>query len=293
MKTVLITGSNGFIAKNFVKYFSAKYNFVFLSHKKTKCHITFEELYSNNILVTSIDIIVNLAGASIGDKRWSISRKKELLQSRLVTIEKLVTLFNRVDDKPHLISASAIGIYSENLINDEFSIIDYQNYENFSQEITKKSEVYSSKYCGPLTITRFGVVLSSNGGAFPKILKPFLFYIGSILGSGLQYTPWIALPDLLSGLEYIISEQKTGLYNLVAPEIINNLELSNQIARVWNKPIIFKIPEFIIKIIFGQMGQELFLNSIKVLPTRLAADNFIFTYPKLSLTLDAIKRNIF
>lgn len=289
MKTILITGSNGFIASNFVNTFKDKYNFVLLSHKKIPSNITIEELYSNNNLLNSIDLVLNLAGANIGDKRWTSKRKKELLESRIITTEKLVNIFNKLDKKPHLISASAVGIYTENVDNDESSIIDYQNHENFSQEITKKWELAAQQYRGPLTITRFGVVLSKNGGAFPKMLKPFLLYTGSILSNGLQYMPWIAMLDLLNALDYIISNQYTGIYNLIAPEIINNFQLSNAIAKTWNKPIIGKMPNFIIKMLFGQMGKELFLNSIKVSSNRLKQENFIFKYPNISDALIAIK----
>lgn len=289
MKTILITGSNGFISKNFVRLFSTKYNFVLLSHKKTKGHITFEELYNDDNLINSIDIIINLAGANIGDKRWTLKRKNELLKSRLIIIQKLLGLFNSLNHRPHLISASAVGIYSADLNNDESSIIDYQNYENFSQEITKKSEILALKYFGPLTITRFGVVFSSNGGAFPRMLKPFLLYMGSILSNGSQCMPWIAITDLVNALDHIISNELTGIYNLVAPEIVNNLELSKEISKAWKKPIIFKIPAFVIRILFGQMGKELFLNNIKVLPNRLQQDGFIFKYPKLSMALTDIR----
>lgn len=251
--------------------------------------MTIEDLYSENNLVNSIDLVLNLAGANIGDKRWTAKRKNELLNSRVLTTEKLVNIFNKLNKKPHLISASAIGIYTANIDNDESSIIDYQKYENFSQEITKKWEVAALQYRGPLTITRFGVVLSNNGGAFPKMLKPFLLYTGSILSNGLQYMPWIAMPDLLSVLDYILSNQCTGIYNLVAPEIINNLQLSQAIAKTWNKPIIAKMPAFMIKTLFGQMGQELFLNSIKVSSSRLKQESFIFKYPNIIDALIAIK----
>lgn len=293
MKNILITGSSGYIATNFIKKFAGKYNFIHLSHKKMKGHITLEELYCNNRLVNSIDFVINLAGANIGAKRWNLSRKNELLQSRILTTQKIVSLFNGLGRKPHLISASAVGIYPEDLINDEFTNIDYQHYANFSQELTKTWELAAHQYRGALTITRFGVVFGSDGGAFPQILKPFLFYTGSILANGLQYMPWIALPDLLNAIDYVISNQQIGVYNFVAPNMANNRQLATLIAKTWKKPIICKIPKFIIKILFGQMGRELFLSNIKVLPTRLINENFLFMYPDLSSAVIAIKNKIF
>lgn len=292
-KRILISGSTGYISTNFIKQFSGKYSFELLSHKKIPGHITLEELYSNDLLTNSIDIIINLAGANIGDKRWSLKRKQELLDSRLLTIQKIANLFNRSNKKPFLVSASAIGIYPEKLINDEFTAIDYQKYNNFSEEITKKWEESAKQYLGPMAITRFGVVFGGEGGAFPKMLKPFLFYAGSILADGSQHMPWIALPDLLKAIDHVISKQKTGIYNFVAPEMINNLQLTNLIAKTWKKPVVFKMPAFLIKILFGQMGEELFLSNIRVLPSRLLNDNFVFMYPNLQDTLIAIKNKVF
>lgn len=293
MKNILITGSSGYIATNFIQQFADKYNFILLSHNKKLGHITFDELYVNSKLINSIDVVINLAGTNIADKKWSQSRKNQLLNSRILTTQKIVALFNQLNKKPHLISASAIGIYDENLISDESTSINYQKYANFSQEITKKWELTATQYTGAVTIARFGVVLGGFGGSFPKMLQPFLFYAGGVLSTGTQRMPWIALPDLLNALDYVISNQLTGIYNLVAPHMVNNRELSNCIAQTWHKPVLFRIPACAIKILFGQMGQELFLSNLQVVPTRLIESKFVFKYPNLSEALTAIKNRFF
>jgi NAD dependent epimerase/dehydratase family enzyme len=157
MKTILISGSNGFIARKFCKKFASKYNFILLSHKAIQGHITLDDLAGNQSLINSIDVVLNLAGANIGDKRWSNSRKTEIIESRVKTTGQLVELFNRYNHNAHFISASAIGIYPTDSTYDESYVVEYHKYDNFSQEITRKWEQSAKQYNGKLTITRFGV----------------------------------------------------------------------------------------------------------------------------------------
>jgi uncharacterized protein (TIGR01777 family) len=292
MKTVLLSGSSGFIGSSFSQRFSQKYKFVQLSHTKRHGHITLEQLATDKDLQNSIDIVINLAGANIVAKRWSANRKAELLNSRIDTTEELVAIFNKAEARVHFISASAVGIYPPNSENDENTPIDYHQYTNFSQQITCHWEQAASVYHGALTVTRLGVVLGSSGGAFPQMLRPFLFFAGGPLGHGTQYFPWISLTDLLNALDYIINLKHTGIYNLVAPQMITNNELCFQIARIWHRPNQFRMPEFMIKLIFGQMGQELFLNSLKVSPQRLLAEGFKYQCPKIEDCLLTIKSDL-
>jgi uncharacterized protein (TIGR01777 family) len=292
-KTILLSGSNGFIATNFMQKFVGKYKFIKLSHKPKSGHVTLEELAANEELAKSIDVVINLAGANIGDKRWSIARKNELLVSRLQTTLQLVTIFNQAGAGVHFISASAVGVYLPNELSDEGTPTNCEDVTNFSEQLTRQWERTAQIYQGKLAITRFGVVLGGSGGAFPKILKPFLFYMGGHLGSGLQNFPWISLIDLLDALDYIVSASHTGIYNLVAPQIISNSELAKTIASIWHKPCAFRMPESLIKFMFGQMGQELFLNSQNVVPKRLTEENFSYQYPDIANCLKAIKSRSF
>lgn len=293
MPAILISGANGFIARNFRHKFKDKYNFICISHKACQGNLTYAQLENKPELIKQADIVLNLAGANIGAGRWNDVRKNELLNSRLNTTQKLVDLFNQYNPAAHFISASAAGIYEPTINSDENIEIDYNSYSNFSQEITRKWEQTALQYQGNLTITRFGVVLSGNGGAFPQMLRPFLFYTGGHLGNGKQYFPWIALPDLLNALDQIINRKLTGIYNLVAPTMVTNSALSLQISRIWNKPNWLHLPESLIRIIFGQMGQELFLNSIQVYPSKLTGQGFNYGYSKIENCLMAIRNKLF
>lgn len=290
MKTILLTGANGFIATEFVKRYKDKYKFIYLSHSGN--NLSLDNLESSPELIVDIDIVLNLAGANIGAKRWSIKRKDELLASRILTTNRLVKLFNQYNKKAYFINASAIGIYDTDTMSSELTSIEYNRYDNFSMQLVKQWEQSALTYQGDVTITRFGVVLSSFGGAFLKMLQPFLFGVGGRLGSGTQYFPWICLYDLLSILDKLIEGRLLGIYNLVAPQLVTNSLLSQEISNVWNKPYFFHMPEFMVKLLFGQMGNELFLNSIKVESVRLNEIGYTFMYPTLNECLLAIKKGV-
>ena len=289
MKTILITGSNGFIATNFCKQFATKYKFILVSHRPQTNHITLEQLTKELELIKSIDIIINLAGANIGAKRWNTQRKDELISSRINITKQLVCIFNEHNPNVYLISASAVGIYDFNSINDENTPIDYNLHNNFSQQITKQWEQTALTYKGLKTIARFGVVLSSKGGALDKILPPFMFGCGGRIGNGKQGFPWIALDDLLSALDFIINNPQNNIVNLTAPEYTNNTILTKTIGKIWHRPTLMNLPAWVIKLIFGQMGVELLLNGNNVKPQQLINAKFIFKYPDIESCLRAIK----
>jgi uncharacterized protein (TIGR01777 family) len=287
MKTILISGATGFIATAFKQRFATQYKFVLLSHNPTPGHIILSQL--NPQLIQSVDIVLNLAGASIGAKRWSHSRKEELVHSRLNTTTNLVQHFNQFNPQALFICASAIGIYPPNCLVDESTTINYATATNFSQALTRKWEAAALKYNGPLSITRFGLVLGSGGGVLPQILRPFLLGLGGPIGNGLQHCPWIALTDLLAGLDYLIKHPYIGVVNLVAPQIIDNNHLSKAIATIWNKPNCCRVPAWLIKFLLGQMGNELLLNDLIVKSQFLELQKFKFTYPTIDSCLSAIK----
>lgn len=292
MKTILVTGATGFIASNFRRQFGQKYNFINVSHNKSDNHITLTELEMQPELLKSVDYVLNLAGASIAEKRWSNSRKNLLIYSRIDTTRRLISLLNQHNTSVYLISASAIGIYSPNVESDELTEVDHQGYINFSQELTKRWELESQNYHGKYAIARLGVVLSAKGGAFPQMLNPFTKFVGGRIGNGTQFFSWIALPDLLSALDCMLLQQCNGVYNLVAPNAITNQQLSTYISQIWNRPSWLNLPAWLVKIIFGQLGEELFLNSIHVKPAKLLNSSFTFTYPTINSCLQAINRGL-
>jgi uncharacterized protein (TIGR01777 family) len=279
----LITGGTGFIGSRFIKTLSSKKDFVIiLSRKKTgevnNCRVIDTLSLINND--EKIDCIINLAGKPI-DCRWTKANKKELENSRLSVTKSLEDLVERLTVKPKIIvSASAIGFYGDynNEILDESSIGKKSFTNKLCQEwenAALKLEKYGPRVC----IMRLGVVLGQNGGFIKKISLPFKLGLGGNLGNGKQIFSWIHIEDVISAMKFLIENKKCfGIYNFVAPETINNAQITRHIGEIINRPTIFNIPIFLIKIVFGEMGVSLLLQGNKIMPRRLLDQGYIFKY---------------
>lgn len=289
MKKVLIIGANSYIAKKFIVKFNKIYQIFSVSHKQNKNHLILNELNSKHIdIIKSIDIVINLAGSNIGEKRWNKRKKQEILASRIDTTDTIVNLLNKFNPKAHLINFSAIGIYDTNKKQDEYNEIIYTKYNNFSQEITKKWEIIANKYLGNLTIVRLGVVINNDSSTYKKLISSFKFGFGIIFNNGTQYFSWIALEDLLNAIDFIIKNNTFGIINLTAPNPLTNNNLSKLIAKKYKTKILIKMPKFIIQLLLGQMGIELLINSLEVYPAKLNELGFKFKYPNFNQFLDSI-----
>ena len=234
--------------------------------------------------------IIHLAGAPIGAKKWTTAYKEEILNSRIHTTRKLVEAIHLLEEKPGLlISASAVGIYDSFEVHDEFST----NYaDNFLAGICKKWEAEACKVQTTdnvrLCIVRLGVVLGKDGGALPHLLKPFKYRMGAKLGDGHQVFPFIHIKDVLSAFWYFIQRrQSSGIYNLVAPQMISNLEITEVLRQKIGKSIIPSVPESLLRLLYGESA-DLMLQGQKVTPTRLINAGFPFAYPHFSAAIDEL-----
>jgi uncharacterized protein (TIGR01777 family) len=132
------------------------------------------------------------------------------------------------------------------------------------------------------------VVLGNEGGAFPKLLMPFKFGLGAVLGDGHQVFPFIHINDVLSGFWYLLKREASGgIYNFVAPEMVSNKEMSTAIAEKLRRPLWMRVPEFLIKLILGE-GAQMVLMGQKVLPKRMLKDDFHFAFPTLESALNVL-----
>lgn len=288
MTTILITGSSGFIATNFIKKFAHKYQFILVSHKEVPDRYTLEQIAKNDKLKQKIDIILNLAGENIGSNYWSSKRKAKILNSRVDTTTKLVDAFNQSVNRPYLISASAVGIYDFAKVWTEKAPIDYSHYANFSQEVTKKWEESTNPYRGAITIARFAPVLDPYGGALQQMLRSFRAKIAMQMGDGRQIFPWIALEDALDIIDYIIQNKLLGRVNVSAPQATTNRELTEVLANKFNTILRIKLPQSIIRLLFGQMGEELLLNGSHNYPDRLINLDYPFRFRNISQYVETL-----
>jgi len=281
---VAISGATGFIG-------TALSNFLEINGfevVRLKRHHFNEKQSSLKKLMDGCSIIINLAGAPVASKKWTSSYKKEILKSRIATTAKLVDVIHEMDVKPDLfISTSAVGIYDSYEVHDEFST----NYANdFLGDVCQQWEAkaYRAQTLDHvrLCIVRLGVVLGNEGGAFPKMIKPFKLGLGAKLGDGHQVFPFIHINDVLSAFWYLIQrEASSGIYNFVAPQMISNLEITNALQSRTRKSLVPFVPEFALNVLYGE-GAKMLLEGQKVIPKRLEKDNFHFAFPTFDAVLD-------
>jgi uncharacterized protein len=236
-----------------------------------------------------IDVMINLAGAGIADKRWTPARKKILLDSRVLTTRSLVALAQRLESTPGLlISASAIGYYGssdERRLDEQASGGDEFTHELCKrwEEEASKAEVLGVRVC----IMRLGVVLAAGGGMLAKLLPIFKLGLGGRTGSGQQYLSWIHRNDVIAVIDWLINSQRRGVFNITAPDAVTNARFSELLARTLRRPCLFPQPAAMVLLMFGEMGERLLLNGQNVVPARLLSEGFVFSYPTLQEALAA------
>lgn len=234
------------------------------------------------------DIVINLAGANIAQGRWTTKRKQQLLDSRIASTQLLVKHFKNAETPPKLfINASAIGFYGnrgQQLLDENSSV-----GTDFVSQLAQQWEQVSQGIKSPATRLvnlRTGIVLSTKGGALAKMLPAFKLGLGGKIGSGEQIMSWIDIEDFIQAVLFIINNaQLAGPVNMVAPNPISNSKFSQQLAKQLKRPCLFPLPVAIVKLLFGQMGEELLLASSNVSANKLLDAGFVFKYGELQKSL--------
>jgi uncharacterized protein (TIGR01777 family) len=237
-----------------------------------------------------MDAVVHLSGASIGDGRWSASRKELLRRSRIDSTELLVNHLSELDAKPAtLVSASAVGYYGAH--GDEEVTERSDAGEGFLAELCRdwEAEARRAEDAGIRSVQlRSGILLSQQGGALAKMLTPFKFGLGGPIGSGRQWLPWVARSDAAAAVEFALThDQLTGPVNVVAPGVVRNREFVKALGRALHRPAIAPLPGFAVRLLFGEMGEQTLLWGQRVRPEALTAAGFAFEYDELPSALEA------
>src|SRR5438067_4496144 len=233
--------------------------------------------------VANADVVINLAGENVGEGRWSPSRKQRLVSSRLDATYALVEAMRANPSKSRaFISASAVGYYG--LLGDETADETSPRGRGFLAELTEKWEA-AAREAEPfarLVIPRFGVVLDKSGGALKKMLLPFRFGAGGPIGSGKQWMSWIDREDALRAIEWAIDNPTArGAYNVTAPTPARNCDFAKALGRAIHRPASLPTPALPLRILFGDMADEVLLGGQRVVPTRRTGEGFAFRYPTL------------
>jgi uncharacterized protein len=236
------------------------------------------------------EAVVNLAGASIADGRWTRERKQLLRSSRVDTTRTLVQALSKMAARPRvLVSASAIGYYGDR--GDEVLNEQSAPGHDFLSELAKdwEAEAVKAESLGVRVVcARFGVVLAKQGGALPKIARPFQFGVGGKLGSGEQWMSWLALDDAVAILRFALENGTVrGPLNAVSPQPVRNADFTKCLAKVLHRPALFPAPAFALRLALGEMGPALLLSSQRVVPAYLDKLGYKYLRRELESTLSA------
>ena len=240
---------------------------------------------------TGVDAVVHLAGAGIGDKRWSDSYRREILESRTKGTELLARTMSSLDAKPRVfLSGSAIGWYGDrgDEILDESSSLG----EGFLADVCRQweSATASAEDAGIRTVhLRTGIVLSPKGGALKKQLPLFKLGLGGRFGNGRQWQSWISIVDEVNAIVYLLDSSLSGAVNLTAPNPVTNAEFARVLGSVLSRPAIMPVPSFGPRLLLGsELADALLFTGQRVVPHKLVQDGFTFTHA----TLDAALRSL-
>lgn len=292
---VLITGASGAIARVLSKKLENQYSIRFLTRKK-EAENEFEWDLENQIVdenaFENVSHIIHLAGANISEKRWTEDRKKELISSRVDSAKLILNTLQKKNLKlKSFISASGINFYGTKTTDKIFTENDAPGNDFLSEVVVvweKAADEFKEQNISERVVKiRTAVVLSKNEGALAKMMTPIQFGIGSPLGSGKQYMPWIHIDDICSIYEFALKNPEVeGSYNASAPQHTTNENLTKLIVNVLNKPLFMpNVPSFILKLIFGELADAL-LEGSRASSEKIEKAGFEFQFPDLKMALE-------
>lgn len=232
-----------------------------------------------------VDAVFHLAGAGVGDKRWSASYRSEILNSRLLGTTTIATACEQLQPAV-FISASAIGYYGE---TGNRSVTEAERGgDDFLSVVCREWESVANLAPSIRTIKlRTGLVLDPTGGALGRMIPLFKFGLGGKLGSGKQWWSWITLHDQIRAMIFLMNSKIEGAVNLTSPNPVTNQEFTAALAIALKRPAIFPAPAFALRAVLGGFSTEV-LGSKKVIPKVLMDSKFEFDYPHVSSALTAL-----
>lgn len=284
---ILVTGASGFVGKALVE--------LLLSQGHQVTCLPYTDEYSPNswsyhgkelsaALFEGYDALIHLAGENIANRRWSTEQKKRILESRELGTRYIAQACAKANLPPKVfISASAIGYYpASDSPQDESS----QPGDSFLSQVCQKWE----QALDPLrekdtrcVNLRFGVILHPQNGALSKMLPPFQLGMGGPVGNGQQFMSWISLEDAIYAIHFLLHENKAhGPFNLVAPQSIRQKDFASMLGQVLKRPAVMPLPSFAVKLLMGEMGEALLLESQHIQPSKLQSLGYRFLHPNLS-----------
>jgi len=236
-----------------------------------------------------VDAVINLAGAGLADRRWTAAYKRTIVRSRIDLTQQLVRWIESQTKRPKtLISASAIGYYGASPDN-SFTEQGAPG-TGFAADLCQRweQEALGAEALGvDVAVLRLGVVLANEGGALGKMSQSFRFGVESWLGDGEQWLSWIHIDDVVRAIQFVLAaDPRATTYNAVAPEPVTHRGFAHEVGRHSRSLLKLGVPPLAVRLLAGEMAEELLLSGQKVLPQALIEQGFDFTYPTLTAALD-------
>ena len=293
---VLLAGGTGFIGKNLVQLLTKNGIEVQVLRRKQSGKSESNPLVKyfqwnpskgeiDLHAFSNIDAVINLAGEGIADKKWTSERKKAIVESRLKAVETLEKgILDSACKVKTFVGASAVGYYGSGISATIFSETNSASAD-FLGETCKKWENAYSSICNRgirTCIIRIGIVLSKEGAAFHKMKMPVSLGLGSALGSGEQWMPWIHMTDVCGIIYHLLKNEKcSGVYNAVSEEHITNRDFLRRMAHQIKRPFFLPaVPEFILKLVFGEMS-IIVLGGSRVSAEKIRKCGYTFEFPDI------------
>lgn len=287
---ILITGGTGLIGRHFINSFQQPYQFTVLTRNSQKAARSLpegvdfiEKLPDQN----HYDVIINLAGEPIVDKRWTEKQQDKICQSRWQITEQVVAMIERAKFKPScLISGSAIGYYGEtgNVSTFEDAEVTQADFAHLLCQKWEEIALKASEHCR-VVLLRTGVVLANDGGALTKMRLPFSLGLGGKLGDGRQHMSWIHIEDMIHAIHFsMLTPAIEGAINCTSPQALTNEKFTKALGKQLNRTTWFTVPEFMLNMLMGQ-GAELLLTSQNIYPQKLLNHDFDFNHIDLEQSL--------
>lgn len=291
---IIIAGGTGALGQHLVEKLEKEHQIFILTrsqNKKISENINLIN-YSNDInkwseYLKDSDVVINLVGESIANRRWSQNQKQKILNSRLESIQKISKALKIINHSPKVImNASAVGYYKSS-----YNVVDESGSKgtDFLSHVCDQWEKAAFDKLGKrtqrLVLLRIGIVLESNSGMLSKMIVPFKLCLGAIIGSGKQYIPWIHINDIVGIINYLINSDIKGPVNLVSPKIDNNFDFSKKLGRALNRIVMLRVPSFLITLLLGEMS-TMVLKSSNIKPDVILKSDYKFEFENLDDALN-------
>lgn len=294
-EVVLITGASGLIARELSKKLEKEFTVRFLTRKKKRDNEWEWDLKNGTIdesAFENLSHIIHLAGANISEKRWTEERKKELISSRVESAKLLSDMVKKKKIKlKSFISASGINYYGTTTTEKIYKEDDKPGTDFLSEVVIlweKSADVFKEQDLAERVVKiRTAIVLSEKEGALKKMMVPVEFGIGSPIGSGKQYMPWIHVKDICSIYEFVLKNPTIeGPYNSSSPQHTTNENFTKKLAEVLKRPLLMpNVPAFVLKLIFGELSEAL-LEGSRASSQKIQDAGFQFEFPDLKKALE-------